>query len=161
MAYKIADDVLKNRIIYLDYLDFLSNEPYRYYEYRLDKSVNAIKNIASVYSLSIKFANNLSLFFKLSNGKFIKIDLSLPECGSSDIYVTIKDIELHIIKSINNYDFSNNTNIMDQLNQLDLFDARCIIDIKEHRIEIFKSTHEYIDYHKPLKHIHLDAYCCW
>lgn len=157
MAYKLINSnriysELYDRVTYLDFLDLLANEPYRYYEYRLNKFINLIKNIA----------NNLSLYFKSSSDEFIKINLSLPEiCDSSEIYVTLKDIESHIIKTIINYVIINNTNIMYQLNHLDLFDARCIIDAKDHRIEIFKTTHEYIDYHKPLKHIHLYAYCCW
>lgn len=158
MEYKVTDDELKGRIIYLDCLDLVLNESKRYYECRLNKSVNIIKNIVNAYSLSIKLANSLSLYYKSSNDDdFIKIDLSLPEiCDSSEIYVTLKDIESHIIKTIINYDIINNTNIMYQLNHLDLFDARCIIDVKEHRIEIFKTTRDYIDYHKPLIHIHFD-----
>jgi hypothetical protein len=154
MAYKVAGDSLIDRITYLD---LVADEPYRYYEYRLDKSIFIIKNILNVYLISIRFATDLSLCYKSSgDNEFIKIDLSLPECGQSEIYVTLKDIESHIIKSIINYDIINDTNIMYQLNHLDLFNTRCIVDTKKHQIEIFESTREYLDYHKPLNHIHLD-----
>lgn len=157
MAYKVADGELTGRIVYLDCLDLVMGEPHRYYECRLNTSVNLIKNIVNAYSLSIRFATNLSLCYKSSSDdEFIKIDLSLPECDSSEIYITLKDIESHIIKTIINYDIINNTNIMYQLNHLDLFDVRCIIDAKDHRIEIFKSTREYIDHYKPLNHINFD-----
>lgn len=156
MAYKVAGDVLRDR---MKYLNFLGNNPYRYLEYKLDTATSPIKNIVNVYLLSIGFATNLSLCYKLSSDdEFIKINISLPECGCSDIYVNRECIEHHIIKSINDYDTKNNTNIMDQLSQLNLFDARCIVDIKKPRIEIFKSTQEYLDYHKPLNHIYLDIH---
>lgn len=156
MAYKVADDVLIDR---LTYLNFLGNDPYRYLEYRLDITTSPIKNIVNIYLLLIGFATNLSLCYRpSSNDEFIKIDLSLPECGFVDIYVNRESVEHWITKSINDYDINNNSNIMDKLNQLNLFDARCIVDIKKPRIEIFKSTQEYLDYHKPLDYIHFDIH---
>lgn len=159
MAYKVIDSIifynrLKNRIVYLN---VLGDKPYRYLEYRLDSFISTIKNIINVYLLLIEYATNITLCYKSSIcDEFIKIDLSLPECDlSSDTYVSPEFIESHIIKSINNHDINNNTNIMDQLNQLDSVYPRCIIDTKKHQIEIFESSRGYIDYHNPLKHIQL------
>ena len=160
MAYKVAGlnhiyNGLKDR---MTYLHFLGDEPYRYLEYRLDNFISSIKNIINIYILLIGYATDLKLCYKLAiYDEFIKIDLSLPECDlSSDIYVSLEFIESHIIKSINNHDINNNTNIIDQLNQLDSLYPRCIIDTKTHQIEIFESTREYINYHEPLNHIYFD-----
>lgn len=164
MVYKVWGscyicDVLKTRLRYLNFLDSLENDPYRYYEYILDKSVNLTETISFIYYLLITSGNSISLLFKSTNDKFIKIDLSLPEYNSSsEICISLQDIEQHLIKCINDYDTKNNTNIMEQLSQLDLFNAKCIIDTKDQLIEIFKSTREYINYHKPLDHIHLDIH---
>jgi len=164
MVYKVWDscyicDILKTRLRYLDFLNSSGNDPYRYYEYILDKSVNLTETISFIYYLLITSGNSISLLFKSTNDRFIKIDLSLPEYNSSsEIYISLQDIEQHLIKCINEYDAKNNANIMEQLSQLDLFNARCMIDTKDQLIEIFKSTQEYLDYHKPLGYIHFDIH---